>query len=606
MNETLQSLTDRIKPCNTEEPYIFISYSSKDSVTVFRDVLEFQRRGFNVWIDVKNVDKTLSSWRDSAIEAISDYSCALLVFYVSENSLTSDPCFKEVIETWSQRTKSTHFGTVGLLCVDVNVINDITDKAAAIFTSIRKSSLSKDEKSSRTKVLSYFMDQVFNNNNERSRVLSIDNPGRTVNYYSEIIQSFPEETKIEEGEAVIEDKKEEKAEVKPQKDKAAAVKTADKPAEDKKDENAALKEKLLADAAAYPRFGKLSPNAIKTTYSNGNTYEGDVVNGQRNGYGILSFTSGAKYEGYHKDGKYCGKGIYIFADGRFYAGDFENSTYNGEGEYHYSNGAISKGQFKDGKREGHVVTTFDNGDLYEGEYFADKMNGAGKYTHASGSVYEGTYFNGKRSGYGVLKQSSGNSYEGYWKEGKYCGKGTYRFADGRYYKGDFANDTYNGHGEFHYTNGDLFVGEYKDGKREGEGLYTYASGNIISIGGNYSKGTITYGTTKYADGSILEGEYTDGKFTGKGSYEAHRDGKLVGKYSGSFVNKAYEGEGHFEFADGRIFDGYFVKNIPHGPGKYIVPAGITFDKEFFEKGFTYEGDFIAGKFAGTIFEFPHP
>lgn len=43
----------QIAPCDIERPYIFISYSSADSDLVWRDVLEFQKRGFNIWLDEK-------------------------------------------------------------------------------------------------------------------------------------------------------------------------------------------------------------------------------------------------------------------------------------------------------------------------------------------------------------------------------------------------------------------------------------------------------------------------------------------------------------------------------------------------------------------------
>ena len=62
MNDTIQQLTELIKPCDRENPYVFISYSSRDAEKVYRDVLEFQKRGYNIWIDVKNVDKTKPSW----------------------------------------------------------------------------------------------------------------------------------------------------------------------------------------------------------------------------------------------------------------------------------------------------------------------------------------------------------------------------------------------------------------------------------------------------------------------------------------------------------------------------------------------------------------
>ena len=69
MRVTEMELTEvlrEIRPCNTENPYIFISYSSEDKDLVWRDVLEFQRRGYNIWIDEKNLDKTQDSWRYNA------------------------------------------------------------------------------------------------------------------------------------------------------------------------------------------------------------------------------------------------------------------------------------------------------------------------------------------------------------------------------------------------------------------------------------------------------------------------------------------------------------------------------------------------------------
>ena len=66
----LTEVLREIRPCNTENPYIFISYSSEDKDLVWRDVLEFQRRGYNIWIDEKNLDKTQDSWRYNALPAI--------------------------------------------------------------------------------------------------------------------------------------------------------------------------------------------------------------------------------------------------------------------------------------------------------------------------------------------------------------------------------------------------------------------------------------------------------------------------------------------------------------------------------------------------------
>jgi len=42
-----------------------------------------------------------------------------------------------------------------------------------------------------------------------------------------------------------------------------------------------------------------------------NKYEGDWMNGNKNGKGIYYHNNGNKYEGYFKDGKADGKGIYL-------------------------------------------------------------------------------------------------------------------------------------------------------------------------------------------------------------------------------------------------------------------------------------------------------
>jgi hypothetical protein len=53
-------------------------------------------------------------------------------------------------------------------------------------------------------------------------------------------------------------------------------------------------------------------------------YNGDVLNGQRHGFGVLTFrNSPARYEGYWQHGKRHGKGtLYYDAEGlSYYSGD---------------------------------------------------------------------------------------------------------------------------------------------------------------------------------------------------------------------------------------------------------------------------------------------
>lgn len=57
-------------------------------------------------------------------------------------------------------------------------------------------------------------------------------------------------------------------------------------------------------------------------YGNGSVYEGEVVNGQREGFGKIVFPDGGVYEGEWKNNKMNGKGTLLYANG--------NKAYEGE------------------------------------------------------------------------------------------------------------------------------------------------------------------------------------------------------------------------------------------------------------------------------------
>ena len=81
-------------PCNLDNNFAFISYSSKDKEVVWRDVRELKNQGYNIWIDV-DLDERNDSWRE-ALQKISLITCSLFFFYISENSLISEPCLEEL------------------------------------------------------------------------------------------------------------------------------------------------------------------------------------------------------------------------------------------------------------------------------------------------------------------------------------------------------------------------------------------------------------------------------------------------------------------------------------------------------------------------------
>ena len=186
---------EQIRPCDMDQPFVFVSYSSKDAERVCRDVWELQKRGYNVWLDNKNLDMTRPSWKMDALEAVKDYNCALLIFYVSRYSLTSRPCFDEVMETTSEETQEIHLGPVKMICVDAETIGNINDAVKRIGSEIRNSDMDKAMKAEQTKVLSQFEKKLFLSNNERVRIHPADEPGRKSDYYTDILSCLPDETR---------------------------------------------------------------------------------------------------------------------------------------------------------------------------------------------------------------------------------------------------------------------------------------------------------------------------------------------------------------------------------------------------------------------------
>ncbi|CAD8074541.1 unnamed protein product [Paramecium primaurelia] len=77
---------------------------------------------------------------------------------------------------------------------------------------------------------------------------------------------------------------------------------------------------------------------------NGAQYEGEWLEGKRDGYGKQSWPDGSIYEGEWKEDKSCGKGKLIHADGDVYDGDWVDDAANGLGTYVHVNGAKYQGE----------------------------------------------------------------------------------------------------------------------------------------------------------------------------------------------------------------------------------------------------------------------
>ena len=95
-----------------EEPYVFVSYSHKDSDAVFPEISWLKDQGINIWYDAGIEGGT--EWRGEIAEAITNAS--LFIYFVTPESVQSENCLKEVnfADKNKVRILAVHLQPVGL------------------------------------------------------------------------------------------------------------------------------------------------------------------------------------------------------------------------------------------------------------------------------------------------------------------------------------------------------------------------------------------------------------------------------------------------------------------------------------------------------------
>lgn len=230
-------------------------------------------------------------------------------------------------------------------------------------------------------------------------------------------------------------------------------------------------------------------------------YEGDMVNGKKEGFGALFSPEGILlYEGQWKEGKLHGKGVLYYKNGmKAYDGNFENGEKNGFGtEFDQDGNKVCEGEYKDNMKHGKITEFYPNGKKkFEGEYRKNKRKGFGT-----------EYFdNGK-------KRAEGN-----WDGDKLYGDCKIYWPNGNLrFEGQFKDGLLNGHGKEYWPNGVLkYEGNWKNGKYHGEGK-VYSKEGIILCEGTFYEGLLQgQGIVYYINGNILyQGEFEQGKAVGIG------------------------------------------------------------------------------------------
>ena len=190
MDMDLVGLSKKIRECDMNTPFAFVSYCSKDSIVVWNDIYHLQREGYNIWIDT-NLKETEESWKDSAFGAIKDINCKLFIFYNSKSSIVSKPCLEELRCKCSEDARKQHGGKeISWIVIDVENIGKMQQMREKVFDDIvRDSSLPHDKKNQMATTLSDLMDEFFPTE-DKIRIKSKDDPSRRYDYYQKIEENL--------------------------------------------------------------------------------------------------------------------------------------------------------------------------------------------------------------------------------------------------------------------------------------------------------------------------------------------------------------------------------------------------------------------------------
>ncbi len=214
---------------------------------------------------------------------------------------------------------------------------------------------------------------------------------------------------------------------------------------------------------------------------------------------------------------------------------------DGYGTYTYKSGAKVEGFFKNGKLDGYGEFIYANGDTYQGNYIKGQPNGYGIYYWKQNNLhYYGHWKDTKQHGYGYFVKNGKTVEAGIYNEGKLVTNLLTDFSNGKS-NGNCIGNCTNGYGSITYNQGDAYEGLFKNGKPYKAGSYMWTNGNSY-MGDWDDLGKINYTGQFFTDTYVYKGAFAhNGFITGLGvkldkktntkSYGEFKSGKLVVDYA---------------------------------------------------------------------------
>lgn len=180
-------------------------------------------------------------------------------------------------------------------------------------------------------------------------------------------------------------------------------------------ETARQRARQARDEAAPKARQAAESGGQRREYDKGSFYIGHMRENRRHGFGVLTNSSGDRYECEWRDDLQHGQGVWIMRHGS-YEGDWSNRYFK-LGVLTAIGSARYEGEFFQHTRNG-LGVEFGKGEIYSGTLRLNRYEGPGVKTWPDGRRFEGFYKNGDANGYGILYLPDGTRRSGLWQDGK--------------------------------------------------------------------------------------------------------------------------------------------------------------------------------------------